>query len=324
MLRTRFRPWPLAAALLLTAGLLSVTSARAAEPLRVGNDAPSAAVTCPMNYGMDHGIFARHGLDIDYSEYFGTAKGQPALIGGTIEILLGAGSEMAFIIKGSPELGVGVISGAPSILAMVAAKDGKVHDMADLKGRKLAITNPGGLTDWLAKQVILREHIAPDQITVVSAGSTPNEAAMLRTGQIDAALMDIVSAYALEANGTARIVLYGGRYVPDFVSQVILANDSLMQKRPAVLRSFVAAWFEAQDAMLKDDAYAVSCTVKRTGATPEVAAKAYAILKPDFSPDGKFPAKAMDVLVQSFVDTGVLPTKPDPSKLYTEAFLPSR
>ena len=308
----------------LAAAWLSVAPAIAAEVLRVGNDAPSAAVTCPLNYGMDHGVFARHGLEIESSEYFGTAKGQPALIGDTVEVLLGAGSEMAFVVKGAPELGVAVISGAPSIMAIVAGIDGPVHSVADLKGRTLAITNPGGLTDWLSKQVILREKIPADQITVVSAGNTPTEAAMLRTGQIDAAVMDTVSAYALVAKGAARIVLLGGRYVPDFVSQVILANSGLIQKRPAVLRAFIAAWFEAQAAMLKDDPYAVACTVKRTGATPAVAAEAYAILKADFSPDGRFLPAAMNVLVQSFVDTGVLPTRPAPARLYTEAFLPAR
>ena len=307
----------------LVAAMFAATPALAAETLRLGNDAPSAAVTCPIDYGMAHGIFAKHGLDLDYSEYFGTAKGQPALIGNTIEIMTGAGSEMAFVPKGAPELAIAVTAGAPSILALVAASDGPVHQLADLKGQKVAVTTVGGLTEWLTKQVILREHLPPDQVTIVSAGNATNEAAMLRTGQVQAAMTDVVSATALEAAGAARVVMYGGKYAPDFVSQVLFANKQTMEQRPAVVRALVAAWFEAQAAMLKDDAAAVACTVKRTGATPEVAAKAYAILKPDFSPDGRFPPKAMGVLVQSFVDTGVLPTPPDPSTLYTEKFLPT-
>ena len=310
--------------LFLAAALLAAAPAYAAEMLRVGDDAPSAVTTCPLDYGMEKGIFGRHGLAIEASEYFGTAKGQPALIGGAVEVLIGAGSEMAFVIKGAPELSVAVISGAPSILAIVAAADGPVRSLSDLRGRRLAITNPGGLTDWLSKQVMLREGIAANQITIISAGSSVNEAALLRTGQLDAAIMDTVSALALVDNGTARMLQIGGSYVPDFVSNVILANRSLIDKRPAVLSAFLAGWFEAQDAMLKDDAYALACAVKRSGASASVAAKAYAILKPDFSPDGRFPPKAMEVLTQSFVDTGVLPTKPNPAALYTEAFLPPR
>jgi hypothetical protein len=43
---------------------------------------------------------------------------------------------------------------------------------------------------------------------------------------------------------------------------------------------------------------------------------------PIFSTDGRFNPKALDVLATSFVDTKLLPSKPDMSKLLTEAYLP--
>ncbi len=43
---------------------------------------------------------------------------------------------------------------------------------------------------------------------------------------------------------------------------------------------------------------------------------------PVMSVDGRFKAKALDVLATSFVDTHALPAKPDMSKLLTDAFLP--
>ena len=41
-----------------------------------------------------------------------------------------------------------------------------------------------------------------------------------------------------------------------------------------------------------------------------------------FSDTGKFDPKALAVLAKSFVELKTLPTEPDMSKLYTEAFLP--
>jgi hypothetical protein len=43
---------------------------------------------------------------------------------------------------------------------------------------------------------------------------------------------------------------------------------------------------------------------------------------PMFSSDGKFDAKSLDVMAQSFVDLKILDTKPDMSKLLTEKYLP--
>ena len=42
-----------------------------------------------------------------------------------------------------------------------------------------------------------------------------------------------------------------------------------------------------------------------------------------FSDDGRFEPKALAVLAKSFVELKTLPTEPDMSKLYTEAFLPA-
>jgi len=303
---------------------LAAPPARAAETLRVGNDAPASLYFCTLDYGMEQGIFARHGLAIEASSFAGTAKGQPALIGGSIDILLGAGSEMAYVVKGAPELAVAVVAGAPGAMALIVQANSPIHALAELKGGRLGITNTGGLTDWLARQVINREHFGPNDITVVAAGTTPTEVALLRTGALEGAVLDTVQAHALAANGTARILQVFGTYVPDFASTVIYAHRDLMQNHPELLRAFLSAWFEAKDALRADMDGAIACTVHKTGAPPEIAREVIAEVAPDFSPDGRFRPAAMAVLAQSFVETGVLPTAPDPTTLYTEAFLPPR
>ena len=314
----------LALCLAIAAALPAARPARAADLLRVGNDAPASLTYCALDVGIEKGIFAKHGLEIEPSTWFGTAKGQPALIGGTIDVLLGAGSEMAFIVKGAPEKAVAVIAGPPSTMALIGRTGGPVHSLKDHKGRKLGFTNTGGLTDWLARQIIRREGYAPGEVTMVAAGATPTETAMLSTGELDAAVMDIVSAYAVESRGVGHVIQGFGAYVPDFAQSVIYARDDLIAQHPDRLRAFFAAWFEANEAMLADLPAFIACTVRKTGASPEIAARVIAETKADQSPDGRFLPGAMEVLATSFVDTGVLPEKPDMTRLYTEAFLPKR
>jgi hypothetical protein len=57
--------------------------------------------------------------------------------------------------------------------------------------------------------------------------------------------------------------------------------------------------------------------------SPEIAGRVYDELMPMFSDDGKFDPKALAILRKSFVAMKLLPTEPDMSKLYTEAYLPS-
>lgn len=49
----------------------------------------------------------------------------------------------------------------------------------------------------------------------------------------------------------------------------------------------------------------------------------YDELMPMFTDDGHFNPNALAVLRRSFVEMKILPTEPDMSKLYSEAFLPS-
>jgi len=309
---------------LLTVSLAAALPARAAEIIHVGNDAPTSIPNCAIDIGIARGIFLRHGLDVQPSIFFGASKGQPALIGGAIDVMVGAGSEMAFIAKGAPELAVAVVSGRPADMALVVADSSNITSPAQLKGRKLGISNPGGLTDWLAHQVMRSEGIAPTDIALISAGNTPTATAMLRTGGLDAAVMDSVSAYTLESKGGARVLQTFGPSVPDFAQGVVYARTDFISAHPDQLRALLAAWFEALDVVVSDKPTTVACILTKVGGDQPVAERVFELVRSEVSPNGRFEPKAMAVLAQSFVDMGVLPEKPDMAKLYTEAYLPAR
>ncbi len=302
--------------------LATGTPARALDQLRVGNDAPSSIPNCALDIGIARGIFARHGLEIAPSIFFGSAKGQPALISGAVDVLVGAGSEMVFIARGAPERAVAVVSGQPADMALVATDPAAIAGPAWLKGRRLGISNPGGLTDWLAHLLLRRAGLAAGDVTLISAGNSATEAAMLRTGGLDAAVMDSLTADTLQARGGGHVVQSFGASVPDFAQGVIYARTDLIAQRPEVLRALLAGWFEALGLMLSEPPAAIGCIVARMGADPAAGARVFALMRDEISPDGRFRPAAMAVLAHSFVEMGTLPEPPDMTALYTEAFLP--
>ena len=96
----------------------------------------------------------------------------------------------------------------------------------------------------------------------------------------------------------------------------------MIERDPASVRAFVAGWFEAVAFMRDHRRATIEIAVKRTEISPAVANEGYDDTMPVMSVDGRFKAKALDVLATSFVDTHALPAKPDMSKLLTDAFLP--
>jgi NitT/TauT family transport system substrate-binding protein len=312
--------WP---GLVLACGVvLASWPAGAAATLRVGNDAPASMGYCALNIGIERGVFRKHGLEIEASDLFGAAKAQEAMVSNNIDILLGSGSEMRFIAKGVPELAVAVVVGPPSLVTLVVRADSPIRQPADMKGHTLAITTAGSLSDWLAHELVRREHFAAGDVKLAAMGSNPAEVAALQSGQVDGAIVETSIAYTLEERGQARVLLQFAKLLPDFISLTIFAHTPLIAQHPDQLRDFLAAWFEAEDVMRQDKAAVVACAVERAGVSAPIAGRVYDSSIGDLSHDGRFSPEGVRLLSQSFVDLGQLPSLPDPATLFTEAFLP--
>jgi NitT/TauT family transport system substrate-binding protein len=306
-------------ALLLAA---APTVGAGAELLRVGKSVPEAFSFVPLDVGMRVGLFRKYGVEIEASSLSGGARLQQAMAADSIDIGLGSGPEMATIQKGSPVRAVAAMARAPRLLALLVRPDGAVKSVADLKGRKIAVSTANSLTAWLVSELSRQQGWGPNGIDVIPLGATPGQFAALKTHQIDGLVADIATLLQAEANGTGRILFRFGDLVKDFHIHVIFATDKLIAQRPDAIRSFLEAWFETIAFMRQDKARTIAIAEDVIHVDPAITARTYDELMPMFSADGKFDPKALAVLSRSYVDLKILPAEPDMSKFYTEEFLP--
>ena len=87
--------------------------ATAAETLRVGKAVPEAFSFVPLDIGIRHGMFVKHGLEVQSIAFTGDARMQQAMASDSLDIALGSGPAMAFIAKGSPVKAVAAMAGPP-------------------------------------------------------------------------------------------------------------------------------------------------------------------------------------------------------------------
>jgi len=277
----------------------------------------------PLDIGIEVGIFAKHGLEVESLAFGGAAKLQQALAAGAVDVGLGSGPALSFTAKGAPQLGIAAMAGRPSIMSLIVAKDGPIKSVADLKGKTLSISAPGGVPEWLARELSRQQGWGPDGINLIGLGADSSQIAALRTGQVVGLPNDIFLATRLEEQGVARILVRFGDIVPVFIMHVIYATDNAMAQRPEDLRRFLAGWFETIAFMRKNKAASVKIASQVTNVSAEIIDRTYDQVMPMFSDDGRFDPQALAVLRRSFVELGLLPTEPDMTKLYTERFLPS-
>lgn len=309
-------------ALLLLPIVASPQSAAAEDKLRVGRPQADSFSFVPLDIGIEEGIFKKHGLEIESSNLTGDAKLQQAMAADAVDVGLGSGPAMAFIAKGVPALGIAVQANQPLLLVMVVQKDGPVKTVADLKGKKIAISTAGSLPEWLVRETSRQQGWGPDGIDVVALGANPAQIAALKTRQVDGMVASVAASYKLDDDGTARTVATFGNIVSDFHIGIIYATDKAIADHPDDLRNFLAGWFETIAFIRQHKDVMVKKAAEIMNVTPEIASRSYDDLMPMFSADGRFNPKALAVLARSFVETGELDKEPDMAKLYTTRFLP--
>jgi len=86
----------------------------------------------------------------------------------------------------------------------------------------------------------------------------------------------------------------------------------------------VGGWVETVDYIRGHKAEVVKIQSSITGFPESVMAREYDLTIGMFTKACEFDEESLANLKRSFVDLKILPTPPDMSKLYTEAFLPKR
>jgi NitT/TauT family transport system substrate-binding protein len=311
----------IAAVLLLAASALpSAPGATAAETLRAGKAVPEAFSFVPLDIGMRKGLFAKQGLDIESIAFTGDARMQQAMASDSLDIALGSGPAMAFIVKGAPIKAVAAMAGPPLLLAIVVRPDGP-KAATDLRAKKISVSTAGSLTYWLVSETSRRQGWGPKGIEIAPMGAMPGQIAAMKRGDIDGAIMDIGNAFELEKRGEGRILV---RFtdIRDFHIHVIFATDKLIAGRPDAVRGFLKGWFETIAFMRKNKAETVAIASDVTNKDANITSRVYDELMPMFSDDGKFNSSALVTLAKSYVELQLLPQEPDMKTLYIEAFLP--
>ena len=311
------------AALAIIAMMMAAPRSGVADMLRVGKAGREAFSFVPVDVGAQVGIFKKHGLDLEISSFGGDARIQQAMAADGIDVALGSGPALAFIVKGSPIKGIAAMAGPPLLFALMVRTDDAVKTVADLKGKKIGVSTVGSVTSWIVSEVSRQNGWGFDGITQVPIGDDATRIAALRTKSIDAAIVNLAVALNFVQRGEGRVLLRFNDLLKDFHVHVILATDKIIAARPEALRSFLQGWFETIAFMRANKSATVRIAKDIMGTDEATAGTIYDELMPMFSSTGKFEPKALAVLSRSFVEMKTLPSEPDMKTLTTEVFLPN-
>src|ERR1700761_3972852 len=144
---------------------LAALPAGAETTLVVGKANPQAESIMTVNVGDDAGIFKKHGLNLEIQDFNGGgSRIVQALTAGSIDIAIGAGTQMSFIVKGAPMMAVCESTTTLPYFSIGLPWDSPIHTVDELKGKRIGVSNPGTLTDWVAQELSRTKGWGPDGV----------------------------------------------------------------------------------------------------------------------------------------------------------------
>jgi NitT/TauT family transport system substrate-binding protein len=297
----------------------------AADKIRVGNPSVQSFSFLPLRLGIARGFFARYGVEVEEVTLNGSAKLHQAMTAGSLDLGLGSGTDLIFLVKGVPEIAVASMAGPPLLLGIVVPFDSPAQTADDLKGKRIGISTVNSLTQWLMRELARQKGWDADSLTYVTVGAElPNQVAALVTGQIDAVVSSSALGFQLAEAGRGRLLFPASDIVKDFMIHTIYASEQMARKNPDAVRRFLRGWFDAILFMRTHRDETVLASRERTNFSLAIEQKQYDLVMPMFSDNGRFEPRALAAIQRSFIDLHLIDQEPDLTKYCTEQFLPAR
>jgi len=316
-------PWAVLIAIVLFLAAAAYVPASADTTLTVGKASATSDAIIPVNIGDELGIFKKHGLDLKIIDFGGGSKMAQALAAGSIDIGDGAGTEMAFVAKGAPMIAVCESTGPAPFLGIGVAWDSPIKKLEDLKGKIIGVSSPGSFSDWSGHQLARKFGWGENGVkTVAIGGGAAPASAALRTHQVDAAIGGTSQFLAFEETKTGRLLAPVSSYEGNVASGALFASNQLIASHPDAIRAFLAAWIETVDYMRAHKPETVKITSGITHFSENVMSREYDLTIGMHTKDCRFDPESLATLKRSFIELKLLPSAPDMSKLYTEAYVP--
>lgn len=233
---------------------------------------PPNVIHMPVIVAKDLGLYKKHGVEVQTLALDGGIKVFRAMVSGNVDVAMAPGAVM--LVGRSKGVSVKAVLGIlPKTAASMVARD-NVKTMADLKGKRIGIQQPGGFADILSKSVLRVAKIDPKEVNFVSIAT--EDVPALVANQVDTAILHIEQEMLAKSKvPSLHAIARMWETQPKQMYQLMAVTEKLIKDKPKALQGFVTANIEAVRALYTEKAKVLPILVKHTGYPPAIIEQTY-------------------------------------------------
>ncbi len=315
--------------------LLSTGSAASAQQqVTVGIGGKTIISYLPVTIAELKGYFKDAGVTVELNEFRGGSRSVEALVGGSIDIMVGSFEHPLLMQAKEVELvTVALLTNSyGGVIGLHKSIAGTYKSPKDLKGTKIGVTAPGSAMAVMAARFLAKDKLTLDDVSVIGIGGGAGAVAMMKSGRVDAVAHadPVISRLVLDGDiipiadtrtNEGMQTIYGGA----IAAASINTTPSFVRKNEKAVRGFATAIVRAlhwmQTASI-DEVVSIVPADYYTGDKAEYRKMLVANM-PTFSKDGRIPQAAAERTLEILV-TANMRDRGSPqsvSKAYTNRFV---
>jgi ABC-type nitrate/sulfonate/bicarbonate transport system substrate-binding protein len=303
--------------LLALAGVVLAPAPLFSQTSKLIVSAPSKSLTWfPAALAKERGFYRDEGLDVDFV-IMNPRLALQAVISGDVAYTTALGSTIRAALRGIPLRVVMTICEKPHF-ALIAQPG--ITSMDKLKGKVLGISSFGASSDIMARAVLNKYKLAPGQdVKILAVGGGLNRLAALKSGAIDATLIEAPYNIMLEREGFSRM-LFVGDIVPSPIAGFGTTVERI-QKQSGEIRKLVRATLRAIQFAKTNRQESVQAIAKWTGMELPLAQGSYDMAVETWSASGVPGPEALRATMEEVQKELKLERAPDPAQAFDWSFV---
>jgi NitT/TauT family transport system substrate-binding protein len=217
------------------------------------------------------GLFNKHGLHGELIMISGDSQSMQAMLANETQVANSSGSApINAKIRGSD---VVIIATSYDLIpyAFVVNKD--IRTPADLKGKRIAISRFGGITELAVKLAVAKFGLSSQDVTIIQAGPDAQRIPAVASGAVAGSVLAPPGLFAATAQGLRVLADLGDLGAKYPTSSFFVMRPYLLQNRPT-FKKFLLALIEGLHVYVNDKAFSMRVMQKYTKlGDPEIASK---------------------------------------------------
>lgn len=191
----------------------------------------------------EKGYFKKYGMETQLKYIAGSTQLTPALISGDVSFAQSGGAAVISADLSGADLVI-IGSTAPVfVMSLFSLPD--INSVADLKGKRIAVTSLGTTTDFARRVALQSAGLNPDRdVTVLQSKGVPETLAALISGNVAAGVVTPPQTLIARQQGLKELVNLSTAGVP-YEQGPLVTTHSQIQKNPALVEDFMKAMVEA-------------------------------------------------------------------------------